>query len=359
MRIETRQIADLTAADRGAWRHLAEAAIEPNPFFEEPFVAAAATLPRPAAALALAFSGDELVACLPLHRPNRWRRVPLPVLASWQGDHGFLGTPLVAQGHLDAIEPLFGHLLADRRAGLLMARLLTDGPAGQATARALGAGGRPLADEPFERAALHRRPDDDYVADTLAGKHRKELRRTRRRLEEELGAALEIADVAGDPAAAEEFLALEASGWKGTNGTAIASAPGGREFFGAMCRAFAAGGRLNLLRMHSAGRTVAMKCNLHAEQGTFCFKIAFDESLARFSPGVQLEIENVSHFHHATRAQWMDSCADFDNEMINRLWPDRRALVNLVVPAGGAAGLIAAPAARGVSAVRERVRSGR
>ena len=42
---------------------------------------------------------------------------------------------------------------------------------------------------------------------------------------------------------------------------------------------------------------VAMKCNFLSGAGSFAFKIAFDEAFARFSPGVQLEIDNVQAFH--------------------------------------------------------------
>jgi hypothetical protein len=35
---------------------------------------------------------------------------------------------------------------------------------------------------------------------------------------------------------------------------------------------------------------------------------------------------------------WMDSCADPDNEMINRLWPDRRSFVTYAIPKAGVVG---------------------
>ncbi len=35
-------------------------------------------------------------------------------------------------------------------------------------------------------------------------------------------------------------------------------------------------------------------------------------------------------FHEDRAEQWQDSCADPDNEMINRLWPDRRRLSTTV-----------------------------
>jgi CelD/BcsL family acetyltransferase involved in cellulose biosynthesis len=94
-------------------------------------------------------------------------------------------------------------------------------------------------------------------------------------------------------------------------------------------------------------RPAALKCNLIARDEVFCFKIAYDESLARFSPGVQLEERMVEVFHGDMGGRVLDSCADPDNDMINRLWPDRRPLVSWAIPAAGAAGWASA---RGVEA---------
>lgn len=96
-----------------------------------------------------------------------------------------------------------------------------------------------------------------------------------------------------------------------------------------------------------------MKCNLIAGDGAFCFKIAYDEELAAFSPGGQLERENITVFHEQRDQGWQDSCADPDNAMINRLWPDRRRLSNLIVARRG---LRASVARRGLLTA-ERIRS--
>ena len=116
-------------------------------------------------------------------------------------------------------------------------------------------------------------------------------------------------------------------------------------FFLELCRDFAAQGRLQLLELRAGGRTLAMKCNIRAGDGLFYFKIAYDEEFARFSPGVQLEVEAVRLFHDDTDAQWIDSCADANNAMINRLWPDRRIVLTLVL-VKGARGMLARPPGR-------------
>src|SRR3712207_8273461 len=49
---------------------------------------------------------------------------------------------------------------------------------------------------------------------------------------------------------------------------------------------------------------------------------------------------------HGTSSTWSDSCAAPDNEMINRLWPDRRSLATLLVPTGGGRGAASRQSAR-------------
>jgi len=123
-----------------------------------------------------------------------------------------------------------------------------------------------------------------------------------------------------------------------------------------MCAAWHARGRLQILTLGTADRAAAMQCNLTAGDTLFCFKVAYDDELARFSPGVQLELAAVDVFHAAGALALVDSCAEPDNELINGLWPDRRTLTTLVFPAAGARGRMRLSALGLGAAVRRRTR---
>lgn len=84
------------------------------------------------------------------------------------------------------------------------------------------------------------------------------------------------------------------------------------------------------------------------------FKIAYDETFASHSPGIQLEVEMTERFHDRRQAEWMDSCSDRKNTMHNRLMPDRRSLVTIVAidPTVRAAATV--PEVRGVRFLRDR-----
>jgi hypothetical protein len=89
-----------------------------------------------------------------------------------------------------------------------------------------------------------------------------------------------------------------------------------------------------MLAMRLDGRPIAHKCNFLSGPGSFAFKIAFDEEYARHSPGVLLELENIRRLHAQSKVRWMDSCADPSHPMLDRLWPDRRTIQDVVVGAG-------------------------
>jgi hypothetical protein len=94
---------DLLGADIERWRELAAVAIEPNPFFEPDYLLplAGALGDLDEAWVALVAEGDSWLACMPVHRVARWRRIPLPSMSMWRGGGlllALVGTPLVARG---------------------------------------------------------------------------------------------------------------------------------------------------------------------------------------------------------------------------------------------------------------------
>jgi CelD/BcsL family acetyltransferase involved in cellulose biosynthesis len=305
--------------------------------------------------LLVAQDRDGWHGVLPARWAARWRRVPTAALSVWRHPYAFFGAPLVTPGR----EPEVVRALVEagrRRAGGVLALELMpgDGPLAAPLAAALD-GVRTIEWERFERATLRRRDDGGYVESVLKPRRRRELRRQRTALAEALGAEPTVADRAGDPAAVERFLELEASGWKGRAGGAFAVARHD-DFFRSVTAAFAAAGRLQLYALEAGDRTVAMKCNLLGGRGVWCFKIAYDETFARFSPGVQMELGNVAAFHDRPELEWMDSCADPDNQMINRLWPDRRPIATLLAPARGPGGLAARTQAQAAARLRRRLK---
>lgn len=357
MRARLLPLADAGERDIGRWRELAATAAEPNPFFEPELMLATRGLLAESAEVALLVAeedSDRWAGCVPVRRARRWRRVPVPALTGWRHLYCFLGTPLVAAG---SEETVVGAWLDARPSSTFLGLELVsaDGPVQRAVEEAAAARRvRPVRFESFERAALRSGPEGLDLG--LSKKRGREMRRLRRRLGEELGGEPVTVDRAGDPAAVEGFLKLEAAGWKGRQGTAFASIPGHAEFLRRVCASFAAEGRLQLLSLEVGGYLAAMKCNLRAGDELFCFKIAFDEGLARFSPGVQLERDTADLASEKGEVRLIDTCAEPHNEMANLVWPDRRRLASIALPGRGAAGRVSRVLVRATSAARNIVR---
>ena len=107
---------------------------------------------------------------------------------------------------------------------------------------------------------------------------------------------------------------------------------GESEYFGEICRRFAASGRLHLLLLEAGGQTLAMSVWLRGGEGFFLFKISYNEQYARYGPGALLHIAGMEYFHAATDADWIDTCTCRDNEIILRLYPDRRQTAGVFMP---------------------------
>jgi CelD/BcsL family acetyltransferase involved in cellulose biosynthesis len=175
-----------------------------------------------------------------------------------------------------------------------------------------------------------------YYEAAVRKKKRKELKRQKARLAEFGTLTCDTLAADGDSAAwCDSFLALEASGWKGRLGSALAIDPSSAAFFRDAFLAAHEAGRLEALALRLDGKSVAMLVNLIAPPGAFSFKTAIDEEYARFSPGVLLQIENLRLL---TRdgIDWTDSCAVENHSMINTIWSERRSIVRISVPLTGA-----------------------
>lgn len=318
-----------------AWRDLAARSAEPNPCHEpEPFLAAARHL-APPTSLALAVVGTErhLVACVPVCRGRYWNRLPVPVLQTWQHRYSFLGTPLLDRAEpVAAAERLLDTLSRSQPGRILaLSDCTVDGPVHAALAAAAVAHGtRVHVDQPFERAVA-RAADPEPVA--LRGKHLKNLRRLRRKLETALGGSLALVHHRPDPTTVATFLELEASGWKGARGDALAC--GDEGYFRALCEGLAADDRIRFTALEVGGRAVAMLCSMRTGDQWYWFKIAFDEQYGASSPGRQLMLDITAELRDAPPSTVFDSCADPRNETINQLWTGRRGFATLLVALPG------------------------
>ncbi|RYC33907.1 GNAT family N-acetyltransferase [Lichenibacterium minor] len=325
-------------AHRDAWADLVGRALEPNVFLDPDFALPAAQhlagRRKPGFVLVWAVEAGErrdLVAVCPVVG----RRGPLKGLASaWIHNLSTLGFPLLdgsrAAAALRALLAWAGEALPGA-CGLVVPSLPMDGPTAAALRDVAADGGLDLVQlRTWERAALRRGGRAGPAA--LSPKAAKEIRRQRRRLAER-GALSYTGAEAPDAVRAgiEQFLSLEAGGWKGAAGTALLSRPGTTAFLRAATRMLARRGLCRVDSLTLDGAPVAMAVTLSAGDVGFLWKIAYREDVARFSPGVQLVLELTEAWCRRGGAGTMDSCAVPDHPMIDRLWKDRIRLCDVAV----------------------------
>jgi CelD/BcsL family acetyltransferase involved in cellulose biosynthesis len=330
-----------------AWEDLAAAALEPNVFYE-PWLFLPA-LHAFGAGRDLCFvaieDGSRLCGFFPLERRRPGRFLPLRVLGLWRHVHCFLGTPLVRADCAGRCLDAFFTWLAGSRDGAALLELdevAADGPFYEQVEAVLEQRRLPsFVRARWQRALLQVGPEDGEtrIRATLS-KRRRRVVAQRQRLLGQHGRLAFVPLGRGDDVAAwtDAFLAIEASGWKGRAGTALACREAeGRFFRAAIAEAFRRN-RLLALALHLDGRPVAMRCSFLAGGGGFAFKTAFDEAWAECSPGVLIEVETLRRLHDGREALWMDSCTTSDNETFNSLWPERRTMATLVAATGRAPG---------------------
>jgi CelD/BcsL family acetyltransferase involved in cellulose biosynthesis len=124
---------------------------------------------------------------------------------------------------------------------------------------------------------------------------RSDFRRARRHAEKHGKVHFEVLSPAPAELAAllEEAWQVEAKGWKGERGSALAHDTERGAFYRRVAFAAARTGTLRLAFMRIDGKAVAMQLAIEADGRLWLFKIGYDEAYAKCSPGQQLMMEVV------------------------------------------------------------------
>ncbi|MBV2141898.1 GNAT family N-acetyltransferase [Falsochrobactrum sp. TDYN1] len=323
--------------------HLSNRTIEPNIFFNARFLAPA--MPR---------LEDREVRVMVMRDENETRSrlrfvmpytverpgLPLstPVIRAWATPFGPQGTPLIDHDDpVGVLEDLFDILSRDHIKMpeiLVLPEMRTNGAAAKLI-RSVAVGRQlPIVSiEKKERPFLESNLDGEtYIKQAIGSHHRREYSRLWRRLSEQGKLAHHVARSPDDVRYAfEHFLALEASGWKGRRGTAMAV-----DRFRA---AFAREAVNNLaerdcVRIHTLqldGRVVAILIVFTVSGEAWTWKTAYDETLRAFSPGMLLMIEVVKNHLEDSNIARTDSCAVPDHPIMSRLFRERETIETLVI----------------------------
>jgi CelD/BcsL family acetyltransferase involved in cellulose biosynthesis len=284
------------AEARAQWPALVAIADTPNIFMDPALLGADVAMPlKVVLAWDIAGSHRRLVGLWAFAHASPPRSVlPLRVLTAPPSPHSYLATPVIDRDLLDpTLDAMLDVIAEDRAAGPIVAldMMATDDVTWVALRRVLAARGCAccVVDETVRPKLASALDGKTYLEAALSGGSRKKLRQYRRRLAEKGAVTFTIADEpAAVRAALEDFLAIEAAGWKGLEGTALLSDEDDAAFMRDAVAALAAERRVSILSLRLDGKPVSMQIVARCGGAAYTWKTTYDEAFQDFSPGMLL-----------------------------------------------------------------------
>ncbi len=185
----------------------------------------------------------------------------------------------------------------------------------------------------YERAALISSDDPDGKMKTvLRPKSRRELRRQLRRLEEIHNVEFLVAKTEERVLDGfERFITLELKSWKGRRGTALYNHKKITAFSRQIVAALACEDTCELHTLMCDGNAIGALIMLGKHGKMVPWKMTFDEDFSASSPGMQVMMKATETLLNDKEFIEADSLTIPSHWMMNRIWPDRLTITNLVV----------------------------
>lgn len=319
--------------------------LETNLFFEKTFLAAAFGRMNTRETNLLTVSETiDSERYLRMYFPVVQERLGIPgnrVWRCWSHDYAPLGVPIVSQHDAGEVLDRFLQLLvqveSSKISTLIFQDIPLDGVFASRLRLAMEDSNTPYCQNPTaERAVLRKNlitRSIDIV--NINSKMRRNYRRQQRRLGE-LG-ALELECVEGYKDVIlrfEEFLLLEASGWKKNKGTSMLTIKQTAAFARQAVTDLAKYDQCAIYSIRLDGQSIASLIMLKSNGAYFPWKIAIDQRYSLYSPGALLMLracESIGLKPDFIRA---DSLAGPSNRLVSPLMKQRMELGTLTLPIG-------------------------
>lgn len=313
MEVRVYGLDQLDSVSTERWSRLADASISINPFYEPwHLLPALRRFADPDVSLVCVEDRNELLALLPVFPI---KTAIFNGLKSWKHRHSFLNTPLF-RTH-EAVEVLIRGALAHHDADFF-------------NLDQYGGTIQGISDGPYNTTGQERACQDLTIGwDEFLARRKKRRRgeylRILRKADE--NGFVYSESKAGDSAEdwLEEFMELEARGWKGSKESAIASDDNVKDYYLDVIGKAWPMGKMQFQKISSDGKPIAVSFRYVCRGTCFEVKTCFDEDLRQLSPGVVLELRNLESLF-ASANVFADTCAAPDNTMLNRMWLDRLSI---------------------------------
>ena len=260
------------------------------------------------------------------------------IVRAWANPFGPLGTPLVdAEEAAETLDNLLDGLSqAEARlpAVLVLPQVRLNGRFAQLMRAVAVSRDLPITlTDRVERPMLEsEEPVETYLRSAVSTHHYREMRRQWRRLAAKGRLDYAVARQPEDVRLKmEEFLALEARGWKGRKRSALIN----DRYRSAFAReAITNLAEIDAVRIHTVefdGKTIASLIVFVMAGEAFTWKTTYDEAFGHYSPGKLLMLKLTEWHLDDANILRSDSCAVPDHPIMSRFWKEREEMGTLVI----------------------------
>jgi hypothetical protein len=262
------------------------------------------------------------------------RNFPLPHLEAFLSRHSYLSGLLVDRNEAEGAIRAFFQFFCSKKAtwhGVEFNYRSIDGSQAELISAVAEEFGSPWQEQEriYRAIFVPSEGGDPYLQAQFSTGRRKDLRRMRRRLEEQGDVRwMALFGKEVDEKSVERFLEIEHMGWKGEKGTSLRARASHEAFFREMVGGFREKEGLFFTEMYLDGIVIASTSNLISGGTGFAFKIGWNPSYAKMGPGVLNEVEFIQRAPSLCGSlSYIDSGA-LEGSFIDQLWVGRRALAS-------------------------------
>jgi hypothetical protein len=179
--------------------------------------------------------------------------------------------------------------------------------------------------------------EPSFALEHASARMRKQLAKRSAALVARVGDRLRIEDRGADPVAVDQFIELQAAGWKGDpqRGGWGLKVRGYERWFAEVASLYRADGDLAIYVLSAGSETIHIRVMFRIGETMFAYQDAYNERFAEFAPGTLGRAAAINRaFREAGIERYEPNLAPAYVES-SRLYPDRQTRVKLLVANGG------------------------
>jgi CelD/BcsL family acetyltransferase involved in cellulose biosynthesis len=298
-------------AHAASWDALAQRAPRALPIASHAWVASVLeTFPPPRGwRCHLAYEGERLLGVLPVVR--RWHPLVGPLGIRLRVPAHFAtpdGDALIAPEAPDVLGVLVDEAQRHEPRWFSLERGAVDpaGPTGRALERRIVLRAHEIDGSSFAVAG-----DADAWRSGLSKNLRSDLKRAENRAKADGHPPTARFESNADERSFEEFLRIEASGWKGEEGTAVGASTEQTALYRRATRRMASRGWLEWQFLDLGDRAAAVHLCCRMGRSLFILKLGYDDDMRAYSPGALLLLRAIEREHRTAASDVVDFTTDY------------------------------------------------